>query len=122
MGRFVTLIVFIALLVGGVIFYWKYYYTYSDGNRSGLLQKFSHKGNVFKTYEGELVLNSLMANGVGPLSAEKFYFSVADGNVAQKLMAAEGHRITIHYMQKNGSLPWRGETEYIVDSLVQVSP
>lgn len=122
MRKFTSIVILVILLVAGIWFWWKFYYTYSDGNRSGLLQKFSHKGNAFKTYEGELVLSSLLSNGTSPVSAEKFYFSVSDDNVAKKLMTAEGHRVVLHYEQKNGTLFWRGDTPYIVDSVIQVVP
>jgi len=46
------------LLILAIYGYWKYFYTYSDGYRAGLLQKFSHKGTFVKTYEGELVLGN----------------------------------------------------------------
>ena len=74
MRKGITLTVLVILLLFIGWFYWKFYFTYSDGNRAGLLQKFSHKGNVFKTYEGELVLNSISNNVNGPLSAEKILF------------------------------------------------
>lgn len=122
MRKFTTILILVILVVAGIWFWWKFYYTYSDGNRSGLLQKFSHKGNAFKTYEGELVLSSILSNGVSPMSSEKFFFSVGDANVAQKLMNAEGHRVVLHYEQKNGTLFWRGDTQYIVDSVMQVVP
>jgi hypothetical protein len=117
MKKTITVIVLLILLFFAGWFYWKYYYTYSDGNRSGLLQKMSHRGNVFKTYEGELVLNSLIANSASPMSAEKFYFSVADEALGKTMSNYEGKRVVIHYQQKNGILPWRGDTEYIVDSV-----
>lgn len=120
MGRFIGLIIIIALLAGGGIFYWRYFYTYSDGNRTGLLQKFSHKGNLFKTYEGELVLSSLLQNGQSNFSTEKFYFSVDNPRIAQQLMSSEGRRVVVHYEQKNGALWWRGETPYIVDSVMNI--
>lgn len=109
---------FIILILAGW-FYWTYYFTYSDGNRSGLLQKFSHKGNMFKTYEGELVLNSLNNTGTGTssISAEKFYFSVSDKNVAEKMAGLEGQRVIVHYEEKKSSLSWRGDSPYIVDSV-----
>jgi len=113
----ICLIVFIAGW-----FWWKFYYTYSEGNRSGLLQKFSHKGNIFKTYEGELVLNSLtIGGGVTPYSSEKFYFSVVDKALGEQMKHYEGQRVVVHYNQKNGVLPWRGDSPYIVDS-VSLSP
>ena len=98
--------------------WWKFYYTYSEGNRSGLLQKFSHKGDVFKTYEGEIVLNSLSIGGnVTPYSSEKFYFSVSDKTLGEKMKTFEGSRVVVHYNQKHGTLPWRGDSPYIVDSV-----
>jgi hypothetical protein len=117
MKKFIVLLVISIIAIFSGWFWWKFYFTYSEGNRSGLLQKFSHKGNVFKTYEGELVLNSLTPNGVAPFSSEKFYFSVADEALGEKMKDYEGKRVVIHYDQKNGALPWRGDTEYIVDSV-----
>jgi hypothetical protein len=115
----ITTLIIILFLAGFI--YWKYFYTYSDGNRTGLLQKFSHKGNLFKTYEGELVLSSIQStSGVG-IASEKFLFSVEADSLAQHMMKYEGHKVTIHYNQKNGTLPWRGESEYIVD-LVTIEP
>jgi hypothetical protein len=107
--------IFLAVLVGFI--FWKYYFTYSDGERFGLLQKFSRKGNVFKTYEGELILSSVRGNANVAIASEKFYFSVGNKNVADQLMRLQGRNVTVHYEQKNGTLPWRGESEYIVDSV-----
>jgi hypothetical protein len=115
--KFVRWFTFILLLVLGLFGYWKYFYTYSDGYRSGLLQKLSHKGNVFKTYEGELVQRSIIStNNVG-IASEKFYFSIASDSVAKAMQKLEGRNVRVHYMQKNGTLPWRGESEYIVDAV-----
>jgi len=117
MRRILPLLTLIIVLVFAGWFYWSYYYTYSEGNRTGLLQKFSHKGNMFKTYEGELVLSSLVSNGVSSFSAEKFFFSVDDSKVANKLMQMEGQKVVVHYEEKKGKLFWRGDTNYIVDSV-----
>jgi hypothetical protein len=115
-GKYVTLFLVAFLLIGGLIFWWKYYYTYSDGSRSGLLQKLSHKGNLMKTYEGELVLSSISSTNSVALASEKFFFSVASDSVAKKMMEYEGKRVRLHYEQKKGTLPWRGDSEYIVDA------
>jgi len=121
MKKFLSITVVIVVLIVAGLVYWKYYYTYSEGNRTGLLQKFSHKGNLFKTYEGELILSSIQSTaGVG-LASEKFLFSVADDSLATKMMNLEGHKVTVHYQQKNTTLPWRGDSEYIVDK-VTVEP
>jgi hypothetical protein len=112
----ITITVIVVCLAGFV--YWRYFFTYSEGNRTGLLQKFSHKGNLFKTYEGELILSSIQSSaGIG-LASEKFLFSVADDSLASKMMNYEGHRVTVHYQQKIATLPWRGDSEYIVDKVI----
>jgi hypothetical protein len=120
MKKFIKIIVVSIIIIFAGWFWWKFYFTYSEGERSGLLQKFSRKGNIFKTYEGEMVLNSLTANGsLSPYSTEKFYFSVEDDSLGKVMQAHtyEGKRVVIHYNQKNGVLPWRGDTEFIVDSV-----
>jgi predicted secreted protein len=111
-------ILIIAVLIFGIYFYWKYFMNYSSGNRYGLLQKFSHKGNLFKTYEGELILSSVRSNANVALASEKFFFSVNDRRTAEKLMNLQGRNVTLHYKEKNGTLPWRGDSPYIVDSVV----
>jgi hypothetical protein len=116
--RRIGCIVFLVLLLGVFLFvYWRYYYTYSDGTRYGLLQKFSHRGNLFKTYEGEMILSSVSGNQNVPVASEKFFFSVTDKHVAQRLNDLQGHLVTVHYEQKNSAAFWRGDSEYIVDSV-----
>jgi molybdopterin-binding protein len=104
------------ILFSGVYGYWKYYFTYSDGYRSGLLQKMSHKGNVFKTYEGELVMSSIASKANVALASEKFLFSVVNDSLAKAMQLIEGKQVRLHYKQKNGTLPWRGDSDYIVDA------
>ena len=114
-------IVIVVLLVLLVFFYWKYFMNYSSGIRYGLLQKFSHKGTVFKTYEGELILSSVTSNNNVSLASEKFYFSVTNAHTADKLMHAQGDYVRLYYNEKNGTLSWRGDTRYIVDSVELVT-
>ncbi len=120
--KFVRWFTFILVVVLAAFGYWKYYYTYSDGNRSGLLQKFSHKGNIFKTYEGELVLSSVASTSNVALASEKFFFSVTNDSVAKAMMNYEGKRVKLHYTEKNGTLPWRGDSKYIVDAVTPDTP
>lgn len=109
------------VLFSGIFFYWKYSFTYSDGYRSGLLQKFSRKGTLFKTYEGEMILSSVQSSSNVAIASEKFLFSVTNTDLANKLDRLQGQNIVVHYLQKNAPLAWRGESEYIVDS-VRVGP
>jgi len=109
---------FFLVVILAVIFYWKYFYTYSEGYRAGLLQKFSRKGTIFKTYEGELILSSVTGRSDVVIASEKFFFSVTDQNLANNLDTMQGRNVIVHYKQKNAALIWRGDTPYYVDSVM----
>ncbi|MBK7093846.1 MAG: hypothetical protein IPH57_01785 [Saprospiraceae bacterium] len=111
---FTALFVIILIIAGSV--YYNYFFTYSEGYRAGLLQKFSYKGTIFKTYEGEMILSSVQSNKNVAIASEKFIFSVAEKEVAQRLDTLQGRNVILHYKAKNGTLPWRGNSLYIVDS------
>jgi len=117
MRKFLTRLVLVVVLIIGSFIYWKYFFTYSEGYRAGLLQKFSSKGTIFKTYEGELILSSVQTNANMAIASEKFYFSVDEEEVARKIEKLQGESVVIHYSQKNATLPWRGDTPYLVDSV-----
>jgi hypothetical protein len=113
---------FFCLLVGLSIYgYWKYYFTFREGYRTGLIQKLSFRGNFFKTYEGELVLSSIVSSTSVALASEKFYFSVPNDSIANVLQNFEGKQVKLHYVQKNHSLCWRGDSEYLVDGVIDQS-
>jgi hypothetical protein len=88
-------------------------FSYSTGERSGQLQKFSNKGWVCKTWEGELMMPT--QPGVAP---QVFAFSVRDEAIAQKLRETSGQRVTLTYDQHKG-VPSNcfGETEYFVTAV-----
>lgn len=117
MKRFAGIFALVILLGLTGFVYYKYYFTYTSGYRSGLLQKFSYKGTIFKTYEGEMILSSIRSNTNVALASEKFLFSVNNEQVAKQMEQMQGRMVTVHYHGKNGSLPWRGDTPYIVDSV-----
>ena len=106
------LLVFLALFV-----YWKYFYTYSEGYRAGLLQKFSHKGAIFKTYEGEMILSSVSSNRDVALASEKFLFTVTNKSLVREFDTLQGETVIIHYRQMNSAVFWRGDSPYLVDSV-----
>lgn len=115
--RFFYLLVFVIIVILGVFIYWKYFFTYSEGYRAGLLQKFSRKGNIFKTYEGEMILSSVRGTNNVAIASEKFNFSVVDSKITGQLDSLQGQNVVVHYHEKNGTLPWRGDNRYIVDEV-----
>jgi len=88
-------------------------WTYSDGYRAGILQKFSHRGWICKTYEGEIA--QAVVAGVSPLI---WNFTVRDARVAQQLDSLLGRRVSLHYKEHRG-VPTTcfGHTGYFVDSV-----
>lgn len=115
--KYLALFFLFLLAVLALFIWWNYYYTYSDGSRYGLLQKFSHRGNLFKTYEGELILSSVRGSQDAPVASEKFFFSVTDEKVARKLQDLQGRYVTVNYEEKKNAAFWRGDSQYVVDSV-----
>ena len=91
-------------------------WSYSDGERAGVLQKFSRKGWICKTYEGELAL--YIVGGVAP---EIWAFSVRDPSIVDQLNALVGERVRLHYTEHK-AIPSScfAETAYFVDGVTRV--
>ena len=117
-------IIVILLLVGAAFFYLRFYYVFSDGTKTGELNTFSYTGYVFKTYEGEMILTGYGAKGSagGSVQSKNFKFSVDRKEVAEELSELTGQRVTVHYKQYFGALPWRGYEKSIVDKVVHSEP
>jgi hypothetical protein len=114
-------LVLLVLLVGGglALYTWAALrYTYSHGERAGYVQKFSQKGWICKTWEGELAMVNLP--GAMP---EIFRFTVRDDALAQQIERAMGRRVSLSYDQHVG-LPTScfGETQYFVTQMRAVGP
>jgi hypothetical protein len=88
-------------------------WSYSDGWRSGIVQKFSRKGYICKTWEGELAMTTVP--GVAPTI---WQFSVRDDRTAQQISDGIGERMDLHYEEKRGvPTDCFGATDYYVDSV-----
>jgi hypothetical protein len=100
-----------ALLLIGLYTMFMLWWSYSEGERAGVLQKFSRRGWICKTYEGELA--QYIVGGVAP---QIWNFSVRDPVVAEQLHKAVGQQVRIHYQEHRG-LPTTcfGETDYFAD-------
>lgn len=92
-------------------------FTYSEGNRAGMLIKFSTKGFVFKTFEGELNVGSVNTTVGSTVANNSWAFSVKDKQLANRLSLMEGKMVRLHYKEKIKNLPWQGETKYFVDKV-----
>lgn len=119
-GGVITLAV-LAVLAG--FFYFKFWWVFSDGTKTGELNSLTYTGYIFKTYEGEMILTGYgTKNAAGSVQSKTFKFSVKDPEVAQKLTEMTGLRVTVHYKEYKGALPWRGYERAVVDRVDQEVP
>ncbi|TSA30248.1 MAG: 6-phosphogluconate dehydrogenase [Bacteroidetes bacterium] len=112
----ITGVVLLAILIG--VFSFLYLGIYDEGIRAGTVLRISKKGVIWKTYEGQLALESFGAlKKVSPL-AETFDFSVERGNdsIVRLLesVALSGERVNLRYIKRYMVFPWRGKTMYFV--------
>jgi hypothetical protein len=128
MRGFLIALLSVLLVVFGYC-YWNYYKVYSDGSREGILFKISRKGDIFKTFEGEIQQPGLRSLSTGGLNTNNLFFSVENKAIADSLNACLGKTVKVHYTQYRKSLPWRGENydgkngekgQYIVDKIEEV--
>ena len=113
MKKFLGIALLVIVLVGALITWVSLGWVYSDGERAGYVQKFSRRGWVCKTWEGEMAMVTMP----GTLT-EKFAFTVRDDKVAQQLNTYLGKRMTLHYEQhKFVPTSCFGETEYWVTGM-----
>jgi hypothetical protein len=119
-------IIISALVVGIGVFSFYYWGIYDEGLRAGNVLRISKKGMLFKTYEGQLNLQTFGAlKGASPIM-ESFDFSVEADNkqVIKDLeaVALSGERVNLHYIKRYTTFPWRGDTKYFITSVERLKP
>jgi len=110
----------VAVVVLALFLFFKFWFVYSEGVNDGDINYFQKEGFIFKTYEGKMIqtgLKSKPANG-GTIQSNEFKFSVDDERIAQQLMEVPSNGVKLHWHRYLGTLPWRGNSEFVVDSIV----
>lgn len=115
----IALIVVIAGLVIFVVV--RYFFVFGYGTKAGELNFVVYKGYIFKTYEGKLIQAGFRSKTPGSLQSYDFDFSITDSAIANRLMRNTGKNVLLHYKQYFGALPWRGYSNYVVDSIVTIT-
>jgi hypothetical protein len=113
----VFLLILLLILIGITLFL--ILGSYSDGSRAGTIIKFSNKGVVFKTYEGELNLGMvIIENAAANYGSNIFYFTVPSGsNSVLKTIDSvmlTGNRVKLFYKEKYIKFPWVGDSKYLI--------
>jgi len=119
MRRHLWKIILLLGLVLGLFVYFRYYWVFGTGAKSGELNFVVHKGYLFKTYEGKMIQTGIRSQA-GSFQSLEFLFSVEDPVVARTLMANSGNQFNLHYREYKGALPWRGMSVFVVDSIISM--
>lgn len=120
MGRFFTIVIIALIAIGAGLFYWRFFWVFGEGVKSGELNFVVKKGYVFKTYEGKLIQSGFRGGMAGSIQSYEFEFSVENEQIATTLMENSGKQFDLHYKEYLGAIPWRGNTKYIVDSILSM--
>jgi hypothetical protein len=120
MKKFLTILLLSIIVIAGVWFAWHFYWVLGEGVKAGQLNYFNKKGYVFKTYEGKLIQAGFQGGQTGSVQSNEFRFSVVNESVANKLMSNSGKEFELHYKEYMGALPWRGTSEFVVDSIYSI--
>ena len=123
--KILKIIVITVILVSIIVGSFMYWGVYDEGVRAGNVLRISKKGMMFKTYEGQLNLQTFGAlKGANPIM-ESFDFSVEPNNeqVIKDLeaVALTGERVNLHYVKRYATFPWRGDTKYFITRVERVS-
>lgn len=115
-----TIATLLSVVVFALFLFFKFYFVFGEGIKTGELNYFVHNGYIFKTYEGKIIQTDLHSQTTGTIQMNEFPFSVEDKVVADSLMRCSGKEVELHYKQYLGTLPWRGINKFVVDKIVSV--
>lgn len=121
MKKFLKIAALVVIFVVVVIVFVRYFFVFGRGVKAGELNYVVEKGYIFKTYEGKLIQNGLRSKAPGTVQSYEFEFSITNKEIADKLMLASGKNVQLHYKEYIGSLPWRGYSEFVVDSIISIT-
>lgn len=120
-GKVLTTILGILLLGLAVFVYVKFFFVYSEGTNEGDINYFQREGFIFKTYEGKMIQTGYNShNTSATIQSNEFKFSVVDERIAQQIDNNSSRQIKLHWKRYLGTLPWRGNSQFVVDSIISV--
>ncbi|HTE23686.1 hypothetical protein [Flavitalea sp.] len=120
MKRILLIAVGIVIVVFAVIIAIRYFWVFGEGVKSGELNYLVKKGYIFKTYEGKLIQSGIRSRTPGSIQSYEFEFSVQNKRIAEELMKNSGKEVDLHYKEYLGKIWWRGNTVYVVDSILSM--
>ena len=122
-GKIITVVSTLAVIALAVFMYVKFFFVYSQGVNEGDINYFQYEGFIFKTYEGKMIQTGYNSrNSSATIQSNEFKFSVVDEEIARQIENNSSRQIKLHWKRYLGTLPWRGKSEYVVDSVMSVQP
>lgn len=121
-GKIVTTVIGVLMLALVGFVYFKFFFVYSEGTNEGDINYLQREGFIFKTYEGKMIQTGYNShNTSSTIQSNEFKFSVVDERVAQQIDNNSSRQIKLHWKRYLGTLPWRGNSQFVVDSIISVS-
>jgi len=114
MKKILKIGLFVIVIILVLAIWWRYYFVFGEGVKAGNLNFFVKKGYIFKTYEGRLIQDGFKSATPGALQSNEFEFSVTNDSVAAILERNSGKVVELRYKEYLHSLPWRGNSNYVV--------
>ena len=122
-GKIIVILSTLTVLALAAFVYVKFFFVYSQGVNEGDINYFQYEGFVFKTYEGKMIQTGYNSrNSKATIQSNEFKFSVEDERVARQIESNSSRQIKLHWKRYLGVLPWRGNSQFVVDSVVYVHP
>ena len=122
-GKVITWTSIIAVLALAGFIFFKFCFVYAEGVNEGDINYFQKEGYIFKTYEGKMIQTGLKNSKVqGSVQSNEFKFSVVKESVAKQLNEGSNTGVKLHWKRYLGTLPWRGNSPFIVDSVYTAKP
>ncbi len=122
-GKIAVWTAVIAALALAVFIFFRFCFVYAEGVNEGDINYFQKEGFIFKTYEGKMIQTGLKNSKVqGSIQSNEFKFSVVKESVARQLDEGSNTGVKLHWKRYLGTLPWRGNSQFIVDSVYVAKP
>ena len=96
MKKFWVVLLSVAVVALALFVYFRFYFVFGEGVKSGELNYVVYKGVLFKTYEGKLIQSGIRSKTAGSIQSYEFEFSVDDEELARELMLQSGRTLELH--------------------------
>ena len=122
-SKIVTILSTLVVIGLAAFIYFHFFFVFSSGVNAGNINYIQREGIIFKTYEGKMIQTGFKTNAGGvntSLRSNEFKFSVVDKKVADTLMRCSGKDVELKWKRYMGTLPWRGNSQYVVTEILSI--